>query len=100
MKAQSINPQSNFKVSPYNDFHLVNDFNPDIIIMPEITWYVLDSLDNFLHKLKEFAKNRSKPTFLIHLLSTYATNVQKYGNDKFTNDFEISRGTYFIARIG
>jgi SAM-dependent methyltransferase len=116
------NPNSNFKVAPYNDFGIIQDFNPDIIIMSEITWYVLDSLDNFLINIKSFAKARKSPFFLIHLLSTYEDNVQKYGRDKFTNlagikayfdlnyleagyievkrpDDAGSQGTYFIAQI-
>ena len=64
----------------------------------------------------------NEPIFLIHLLSTYADGVQKYGSDYFTdlegilNYFSLnyveygyivggkeydaeSRGTYFVAKI-
>ena len=120
-KAVRINPNSNFKVAPYNDFGIIKDFNPDIIIMSEITWYILDSLDEFLFNIKSFAKEKNSPFFLIHILATYKNNVQRYGRDKFTNLDEIkeyfdldyleagyievkrsdsdSRGTYFIAQI-
>jgi hypothetical protein len=117
-----MHPKCNFLVSDYDNFSLINEFNPDIVLMPEITWYVLDTLDNFLVNLKYYANSRHKPTFLIHLLSTYAPGIQKLGNKKFTNDNEIkeyfnldyiesgyvevarpgdslSRGTYFIAKI-
>ena len=120
-KAVRKNPNSNFKVAPYNDFGIIKDFNPDIIIMSEITWYILDSLDDFLFNIKSFAKEKNSPFFLIHILATYKNDVQRYGQDKFTNlegikeyfDLDYleagyievkrsdgdSRGTYFIAQI-
>ena len=62
-KAVRINPNSNFKVAPYNDFGIIKDFNQDIIIMSEITWYILDSLDEFLFNIKSFAKEKNSPFF-------------------------------------
>jgi hypothetical protein len=90
--------------------------------MAELTWYILDTLDEFLSGLRAYALSRQKPTFLIHLLTTYKSGVQKYGNEKFTDLVEIlkyfnmqyleygfikivrdddpdSQGTYFIAKI-
>ena len=89
--------------------------------MSEITWYILDSLDDFLFNIKSFAKEKNSPFFLIHILATYKNDVQRYGQDKFTNlegikeyfDLDYleagyievkrsdsdSRGTYFIAQI-
>lgn len=90
--------------------------------MAEITWYVLDDLDKFLERLKQYANQAKEPVFLIHLLATYELGVQKYGADKFTNLDEIikyfdleyleygfvktvtefdhkSQGTYFIAKV-
>jgi predicted TPR repeat methyltransferase len=81
LKAKSINPNSNFEVKNYNDFNFYNNFKPDIIIMAELTWYVLDSLESYLLELKNFAKSSSKPIFLIHLLATYKIGVQKYGSE-------------------
>ena len=122
-KAKEKNPESHFQVADYNDFNLMNSFNPDIIIMAELTWYVLDSLDEYISNLKSYAILRKKPTFFIHLLATYEEGTQKYGSDKFTNldeilayfkmqylesgfiktlreDDEKSQGTYFIAKLG
>jgi predicted TPR repeat methyltransferase len=121
-KAKEKNPESQFQVADYNDFNLMNSFNPDIIIMAELTWYVLDSLEDYISRLKSYALLREKPTFFIHLLATYEKGVQKYGSDKFTNldeilayfnmqyletgfiktqreDDEKSQGTYFIAKL-
>ena len=89
--------------------------------MSEITWYILDSLDDFLFNIKSFAKEKNSPFFLIHILATYKNDVQRYGQDKFTNlegikeyfDLDYleagyievkrsdgdSRGTYFIRKF-
>ena len=58
---------------------------PDCIVMSEITWYVLDYLDEFIG----FLKNEMPNTLLIHMLMTYKKGEQKYGADKFTNLEEI-----------
>jgi SAM-dependent methyltransferase len=121
-KAKLKNPDSHYEVAEYNDFHFLQNFNPDIVLMAELTWYTLESLDEFLSGLKTYALHRKNPTFLIHLLTTYEPGIQKYGADKFTNLQEIlkyfnmqyleygfiktakeddrhSQGTYFVAKI-
>lgn len=121
-KAQEKNPNSRFEVAEYDDVSILNSFNPDIILMAELTWYILDTLDEFLSGLRIYAQSRPKPTFLIHLLTTYKSGTQKYGTDKFTNLEEIleyfnmqyleygfiktvrdddpeCQGTFFVAKI-
>jgi SAM-dependent methyltransferase len=121
-KARSLNPDSIFFQSRFDDFSSVSNFDVDIIVMSEITWYVLDHLDDFIQKIANYSRSRNRPTFLVHLLTTYQPGKQKYGADKFTdldgilayfrlnylesgfvktlreND-EGSQGTYFIAKI-
>jgi SAM-dependent methyltransferase len=121
-KARALNPSSVFAPGGIQNFSLIEQFDPDIMLMSEITWYVLDEIDEFLKNLKDFTSKRKKPTFLIHLLTTYAPGIQKYGADKFTNLDEILvyfnlnylesgsirtsresdpelQGTYFVAKI-
>jgi SAM-dependent methyltransferase len=121
-KAKEMNPESSFAVASYDDFELLTTLDADLIIMAELTWYVLESLDDFLIKLKHYATNRENPTFLIHLLTTYEVGKQLYGRDKFTTleevlkyfnlkyleygfihtvriDDPVSQGTYFIAKV-
>ena len=121
-KAKEKNPESIYRVGPFDDFDFIREFNPDILIMAELTWYVLENLDTFMHKLKGFAKLKQNPVFLIHLLNTYKPGVQKYGLEKFKNHGEIlkyfnldylesgyietrrpddphSGGSYFIAQV-
>ena len=121
-KASKIYPESKFIQLNFNNFDKLFALEPNIIIMAEITWYILEDLDEFLKQLKNYAKNSKKPTFLIHLLATYEPGTQKYGADKFTNLDEIikyfnleyleygfvktvtefddkSQGTYFVAKV-
>jgi SAM-dependent methyltransferase len=121
-KARSIYTSPTFIQCEFADFDRLNLFDADIYLMAEITWYVLNDLDSFITNLRITKKKRKKPIFLIHLLTTYAPGVQKYGADKFTNLDEIlkyfnldyfesgliktpreddanSQGTYFIAQI-
>ena len=90
-KAMQKYPNSNFKTGDILDFNLYKQYNPDIIIMSEITWYILDKLDIFIEHIKENYPN----TLIIHLLTTYPKNKQKYGKEKIKNHKEIIN--YFNA---
>jgi predicted TPR repeat methyltransferase len=86
-KARLLYPNLQFAVGDILDFDLYRQYRPDIIVMAEITWYVLDKLDTFL----KFVRSELPDTYLIHLLTTYPPGVQQYGKDKFTNLDEIMR---------
>lgn len=90
-KARSNYPNCKFITGDILDFQVYEEFRPEVIVMAEITWYVLDKLDEFI----EFMKINLPGTCLIHLLTTYPPGVQKYGKDKFTNLREIM--SYFRA---
>jgi SAM-dependent methyltransferase len=121
-KARELNSSSVYIQAAVSDFDALIAFSPDVFLMAEITWYILDELDEFLSRCKGYASGRHRPTYLIHLLTTYASGVQQYGAEKFTNLEEIQRyfgletlesgliktpresdpnsqGTYFIAKI-
>lgn len=74
-----------FLCSAFANFQLLKDIKPDVILMPEITWYVLDQLVNF----REYIKKELPDTFLIHMLMTYESGVQAYGREYFTSLNEI-----------
>jgi SAM-dependent methyltransferase len=120
-KASKLYSDAQFKQLNFNDFDELFSLKPNILIMAEITWYILEDLDEFLIRLKQYSKQSKTPVFLIHLLATYEPGVQKYGADKFTNLEEIikyfnleyleygfvktvtsfddkSQGTYFVAK--
>ncbi|NCI49057.1 class I SAM-dependent methyltransferase [Sediminibacterium roseum] len=75
----------NFSVARFDDFDFLASYKPDIIVMPEITWYVLDDLAGFI----QFLKEKLPDTFLLHMLMTYELGVQAYGKNYFTNLEEI-----------
>lgn len=91
-KAKSNYAQCNFRAGDILDFEIYRTFKPDMIVMAEITWYVLEKIDQFL----QFLKSEFPETYLVHLLTTYPQDIQKYGKDKFTNLQEIM--SYFGAK--
>lgn len=53
-KACAMHPESVFFERPISDVLLLEEFDPDIIIMSEVTWYVLENLRGFLGRLTQF----------------------------------------------
>lgn len=121
-RARDEHPETIFIQGDIGDFERIEQFDPEIYLMMEITWYVLDQIDSFIDKLKLKAAAQEKPIFLIHLLSTYAPGEQQYGKEMFTNldeilchfslnyteyaeltfnysDADPAIGTYFTAKI-
>jgi 2-polyprenyl-3-methyl-5-hydroxy-6-metoxy-1,4-benzoquinol methylase len=121
-KAKTFHPNIGFEVAAFDDIDVLHRVKPDVIIMSEITWYVLDKIPNFLRLLENYAETQKKPIYLIHLLATYKKDAQKYGTEYFTDlagmlnyfNLEIqesgfireynkgsedSQGTFFIAKI-
>ena len=67
------------------DDSVIDDFEPDCICMVEVTWYILDKLEEF----KKIISLKSKGSGFYHTLMTYAPGEQKYGIDYFSNLEEI-----------
>lgn len=84
-KAKFNYPECQFLVGDILDREIYTTFQPELIIMPEITWYVLDKLDAFI----SFLRQEMKGIYLLHILTVYPPGVQKIGCDKFTNIEEI-----------
>lgn len=83
-KAKINYPECEFLVSDITNPNLYT--NVDCVMMIEITWYVLEKLDEFK---KIISKNKGMSFF--HTLNTYPPNVQKYGVEYFTNNEEIMK---------
>ncbi len=79
--AKANYPGIDFKVGVLTDFDMILALKPDILLMNEITWYILQDLSGFL----EFFRVALPETFLIHSLCTYPPNIQKYGVEFFTD---------------
>lgn len=86
-KAKKKYPLSRFVVGDILDFHIYEEFKPDIIIMSEVTWYVLDKLSKFIQYLREGLPD----IHLIHILTVYPSNEQKYGTEYFTDSEGIMK---------
>ena len=91
-KAQKAYPDCTFAAGDVLDFWIYREFDPDLIVMAEVTWYVLEKLDRFL----TFARSELPETKIVHLLTTYPAGVQQYGKDYFTNLEQIR--SYFHMR--
>jgi 2-polyprenyl-3-methyl-5-hydroxy-6-metoxy-1,4-benzoquinol methylase len=71
--------KNNLYVSNFLNFSLYQKIKPDIVILSDITWYVLPELRRFIR----WFKNLKSKTYLIHSLTLYKKNVQKYGKKYF-----------------
>lgn len=50
-KARAHNPSSVFLTKSFEDPSLLEELDPDVIVMAEITWYVLEHLEEFKERL-------------------------------------------------
>jgi SAM-dependent methyltransferase len=80
-KARARHPGLHFAPGRSDDHALLESLQPDVIVMAEITWYMLDGLRGFL----DFLRTELPRTYLLHMLTTYPPGVQKYGADYFTD---------------
>ena len=80
-KAALRYPGLDFRAGALSDRQLIKDIRPDVVVMSEITWYVLEELRDFI----DFLKHGLPDAYLFHTLNTYPPGVQKYGAEFFTN---------------
>lgn len=79
-KATEAFPNVRFIAADISDHDVLRSIEPQVVILPQITWYILDKLDEFLG----FLKSEFPDAFLIHLLVFYPPGVQKYGLEYFS----------------
>ena len=77
IKNENENENNNisFNVKMFNEFDYIDNKKTDIIILADITWYILNDLDEFIINLKKNFKGK----YFIHILTTYPNQNQKYG---------------------
>jgi SAM-dependent methyltransferase len=80
-RARKLHPAVEFRVGEFHNFHALKQERPDVLVLAEVTWYVLDHLRTFL----EFARRELPNTYILHLLCVYPPGVQEYGLDYFTD---------------
>ena len=71
--------KNNLFVSNFLNFSLYEKLDPDIIILSDITWYILPELKQFI----KWYRGLKKEVYLIHYLCVYGKNKQKYGKEYF-----------------
>lgn len=71
--------KNNLFVSDFLNFPLYEKLNPDIIILSDVTWYVLSDLKKFI----KWYRGLKKKIHLIHSLAVYEKSKQKYGKEFF-----------------
>lgn len=77
-RARGCYPEIDFVAGDVLDSDLYRAFERDAVVMAEITWYILDKVDDLLEGLRHELPGR----YLLHLLHTYPSGVQEYGRDK------------------
>ena len=80
-KARQRFPKARFEVGGVADHDAIAALAPDVVVMTEVTWYVLDRLAAF----RDFLRTRLADAFVLHMLVTYPPGVQEFGNDTFTD---------------
>jgi SAM-dependent methyltransferase len=80
-RARNLHPAIEFRVGTFDDYDGLRQQRPDVLVLAEVTWYVLDHLRTFL----DFARRDLPDTYILHLLSTYPPGVQEYGTEFFTD---------------
>jgi SAM-dependent methyltransferase len=86
--------KNNLYVSEFINFELYESINPDIIILSDISWYVLPDLKKFI----KWFKSIKKPIYLVHSLAVYEKNKQKYGN-KYFDDLDSIKKYFNLKYI-
>jgi SAM-dependent methyltransferase len=80
-KARVTYVAADFLAADIGNFDLLRRLRPDVLVMAEISWYVLERLDKFI----EFMRAELPTCYIIHLLATYPPGVQQYGGEYFTD---------------
>lgn len=80
-KARKAYPHVHFVAADIADHDVIKALRPDVIVMAEITWYVLEKLRPFLDFMKAYLPD----CYVLHLLNFYPTGEQRYGRDYFTD---------------
>jgi len=85
-QAKARYPGLDVRAGSLADHGMIREIAPDVIVMAEITWYVLQDLAVW----KDFLSRQLPDAFLLHMLSMYPPGEQKYGRDYFTTLDELT----------
>ena len=80
-KAKAAYPLPTFMVGDLMTKSMYEEIQPDLIVMSEISWYVLVQLKEFA----TFCRQSLPHTYLMHILTFYPPGDQSYGTEYFTD---------------
>jgi trans-aconitate methyltransferase len=60
LKAKTLHPDSSYINSDVSNFSLLSSFDADIYILADITWYILDKLEEFIKNIKSQSIERER----------------------------------------
>ena len=80
-KAKVKFPLCHFDIGDILEVEKILSFQPDCIFMDEVTWYVLEKLDEFKNLISKHFNGIS----FLHTLRQYPQGTQQYGKDYFTD---------------
>ncbi len=80
-KARVMFPKCQFDHGDILEVEKISNLKPDCIFMDEVTWYVLEKLDEF----KTAISKNFKGTSFLHTLRQYPDGGQQFGKEYFTD---------------
>ncbi|MCX7177007.1 MAG: class I SAM-dependent methyltransferase [Proteobacteria bacterium] len=80
-RARQLYTAADFVAADVLDFDQLRRLQPETLVMAEISWYILDRLDELI----AFMRTELPECFIIHLLAVYPPGVQEYGRGYFTD---------------
>lgn len=82
-KAKAAHSTPVFQVGDLMSTDIYENIKPDMIVLSEITWYVLDQLQAFA----TYCQKTHPDSYLMHILTFYPPGQQSYGTEYFS-DFD------------
>jgi trans-aconitate methyltransferase len=79
-EASRRHPECDFVCADILHFDVYRRYEPDMLVLAEVTWYVLPKLEAFMKFFREEMKAK-----MIHLLAVYPPGIQKHGTEFFTD---------------
>ena len=92
-KAKARFGRPEFIIGDILDEEVLCRIRPDLIVMSEISWYVLGKIKNFI----SICKRKLPDCMLIHILTIYPPEEQRYGKTYF-HDFDGIKN-YFDVNV-
>ena len=107
--AESLNkPGLSFFYEPSFGVGTLRRWQPSVVVISEVLWYVLDDLDSWLDAFRSFASESRAPLQIVLSQTFYPPGEQKFGLDKFSDTsslvdylgFEVIESAEVLEEVG